>query len=74
MPQFRKPAAALIADSDLTFLTSLSSDPKAAGLPPVLAKTGKEAQILLADSEKVFAGVFINTMNQKVILKAIVME
>ncbi|MBI2711918.1 MAG: HD domain-containing protein [Bdellovibrio sp.] len=55
-----RPAPALICDADLTFLGTLSGDPKAASLPPVLAKSGKEAQLLLADTTRVFAGVFVS--------------
>ena len=52
--------SALIVDPDFRFLKSLSDDPKAAATPPFTARTGKEAQLILAETSNQIAGVFIN--------------
>lgn len=51
---------ALIADPDSAFLGSLKSDPVASKIPPLLAKNGKEAQLLIADTKIQLSGVFVN--------------
>ena len=60
MTKFRNAAPALIAESDVKFLDTITSDPQSKVLPPVIAKTGKEAQLLLADSNRHFGGVFVS--------------
>ena len=60
MPDTKRTISPLVCDADLTFLGTLTADPKANMLPPSVAKTGKEAQLMLADTTRVFSGVFVN--------------
>ena len=55
-----KTRSALIVDPDFRFLKSLKEDPRAPEAPPFTARTGKEAQLILADPANLIAGVFIN--------------
>jgi HD-GYP domain-containing protein (c-di-GMP phosphodiesterase class II) len=55
-----KPRPILAADPDASFLAGLKADPKAASLPPVTVANGKDAQLLLADSNQPFSALYIN--------------
>lgn len=50
----------LIVDPDISFLGSLQSDPKASHIPPLVARTGKDAQLIIADKNKAFGAIFVN--------------
>ncbi len=50
----------LIVDPDQNFLDSLQKDPKAKQIPPQVARTGKDAQLLLSNKEHQYLGIFIN--------------
>src|SRR5277367_4202886 len=50
----------LIVDPDPEFHKALSLDTTAARCPPSVAKTGREAQSLLADQKNSYSGVFVS--------------
>lgn len=60
MKTFQKKKSTLIVDPDRQFLESLQADVKAAYFPPLLAKTGKQAQLAMSDPEQPLFGLFIN--------------
>ena len=56
-----KTHVALVVDPDLQFIQTIRDDPRAALSPPLIATSGREAQLLLAESSNLIAGVFINS-------------
>ncbi len=60
MIEQRKPRPALIVDPDPNFLQTLRSDPRANHVPPLIAASGKEAQLQLANPNILLSGVFVN--------------
>ncbi|MBI3542858.1 MAG: HD domain-containing protein [Deltaproteobacteria bacterium] len=50
----------LVIDPDAEFLEWLKKDPATSLAPPVTAMTGKEAQAILADRSRRYAGIFVN--------------
>ena len=50
----------LIVESDPAFIETLQADPRSKRLPPVIAQNGRDAQILLSDYGRSFAGIFVN--------------
>lgn len=60
MYSVQKPRSAMIVDSDSAFLQEMKDDPKASMSPPVIARTGKEAQLTFANLDIPIAGLFVN--------------
>ena len=56
-----KSAPPLIVDTDIAFLDSIRTEAKDAFLLPELAHNGKIAQLLLANPDKKFLALFVNT-------------
>ncbi len=56
----KKLSPLLIADPDPNFIDELINDPSFQTQPPVLAQTGTEAQKIIAQFKKAFAGIFIS--------------
>ncbi len=50
----------LLVDDDATLLESLKTDSFAQKDPPMVAATGREAQLFLADPKMKFLGIFVN--------------
>lgn len=61
MEQKKNLRTLLIADSDKEFLEKIKVDPNAQKIPPILAHTGKMAQLSIADVNVPLLGVFVNT-------------
>ena len=55
-----KPKSPLILDDDEVFIALLDQDPKTQRAKPLFARTGAEAQLILADQEVQIAGIFVN--------------
>lgn len=53
-------AGPLIVDSDINFLASLLGHPKAELIRPITATSGKQAQLLITNSKKKIAAIFVN--------------
>ncbi|MBI3556542.1 MAG: HD domain-containing protein [Deltaproteobacteria bacterium] len=60
MLQLESRLPALVIDPDAEFLKWLQSDPATVLAPPVLARTGKEAQTILSDRSRRYSGIFVN--------------
>lgn len=52
--------APLIVESDPAAIEAFTQDPTAKKLPPLVASSGKDAQLILADYNRSFAGIFVN--------------
>ena len=50
----------LIVDPDRKFVDGIYQDPRSQQFPPIIAQTGKDAQLALADVKQLFTGVFVN--------------
>jgi hypothetical protein len=50
----------LIVDADQNFLDSCLADPRSKTNPPLVASTGKDAQLLLCDNKLDVLAVFVN--------------
>jgi len=55
-----RPKSPLIVDINDQFIFELTDNPQAKHNPPLIARTGKEAQLIIANSEIQIAGVFVN--------------
>lgn len=60
MHENKGPRPPLISDPDDWFLHAIQTDPGTSKLAPVTAKTGAEAQLLLANPDKSFSAIFVN--------------
>jgi response regulator RpfG family c-di-GMP phosphodiesterase len=56
----KRPRGILVVDPDPEFHDMVRKDPRSQNVPPLLAKTGRDAQLLLADSSRLFVAVVIN--------------
>ncbi len=59
LPDFRK-RVPLIVDADTKFLDTITRDPKAEELPPIVTDSGKQAQLYLADTSLLISCIFIS--------------